>query len=188
MNDPDYRRDLGDGLVLRWSQPDDVERVAAVISEVFGTDQRPSESDRKAVLQSFHPRYPHGGPNDWAIVEHLPTGQLVSATALMNQTWTYDGIPFGVGHPEAVVTRRAYRDRGLVRAIFELLHARSSARGQLIQTIDGIPFYYRQLGYEYALESFGGRRVYWSAVDAEKIAETDDPYRLRDATAEDIPQ
>jgi hypothetical protein len=188
MNDPDYRRDLGDGLVLRWSQPDDVERVAAVVSEVFGSDERPSESDRKAVFQSFHPNYPHGGPNDWAIVEHLPTGQLVSATALMNQTWTYDGIPFGVGHPEAVVTRRAYRDRGLVRAIFELLHARSAARGQLIQTIDGIPFYYRQFGYEYALESFGGRRVYWSAVDAEKVAETDEPYCLRDATTEDIPQ
>ena len=48
------------------------------------------------------------------------------------------------------------------------LHARSAARGQLIQTIDGIPFYYRQFGYEYALESFGGRRVYWSAVDADK--------------------
>lgn len=187
LADPDYRRDLGDGLILRWSQPEDVARVAAVVSEVFGSEERPSESDRKSVLQSFRANYPHGGPNDWAIVEHLPTGQLVSATALMNQTWTYDGIPFGVGRPEQVVTRRPYRDRGLVRAIFDLLHARSAARGQLVQVVDGIPYYYRLFGYEYALENFGGRRVYWSAIDTEKVAEAGEPYRLRDATANDVP-
>lgn len=122
LADSDYRRDLGDGLILRWSQPEAVARVAAVVSEVFGSAERPSEADRKSVLQSFRANYPHGGPNDWAIVEHLPTGRLVSATALMNQTWTYDGIPFGVGRPEQVVTRRPYRDRGLVRAIFDLVN------------------------------------------------------------------
>ena len=187
MNDPDYRRDLGDDLVLRWSTHEDTARIADVIAIVFGRDGHPAEDQRKVVHESMRPGYPHGGMGDWAVVEHRPTGQIVSATQLMNQKWTYDGIPFGVGRPEEVVTRREYRDRGLVRAIFELLHARSAARGQLVQAIDGIPHFYRLFGYEYALESFGGRRVYWSAIDTAKVAEADEPYRLRGASPEDAP-
>ncbi|HET7771904.1 MAG TPA: GNAT family N-acetyltransferase, partial [Chloroflexota bacterium] len=187
MNEPDYRRDLGDGLVLRWSTAADAPRIGDVVAEVFGSQEKPAEADRRSVLESFRPGYPHGGPGDWALVEHLPTGQIVSATALMRQTWTYGGIPFGVGRPEQVVTRKPYRDRGLTRAIFELLHARSAARGDLAQVIDGIPYFYRLFGYEYALESFGGVRLYWSAIDTDKVAERDEPYRLRDATLDDVP-
>ena len=187
MDDPGYRRDLGDGLVLRWSTAQDAGRVGEVVAEVFGSEEKPAEDQRKAVLESFRPSYPHGGPGDWALVEHLPTGQIVSATALMNQTWTYDGIPFGAGRPEQVITRQPYRDRGLTRAIFALLHARSVTRGHLAQVVDGIPYFYRLFDYEYALDSFGGVRVYWSAVDAEKVAEQDEPYHLRDATLDAVP-
>ena len=187
MNDPAYRRDLGDGLVMRWSTAADAPRIADVVAEVFGSEEKPAEAERASVLESFRPGYPHGGPGDWALVEHLPTGQIVSTTALMRQTWTYEGIPFAVGRPEQVVTRKPYRDRGLTRAIFELLHARSAARGDLAQVIDGIPYFYRLFGYEYALESFGGVRLYWSAIDAEQVAEEAEPYRLRDATPDDIP-
>ena len=187
MNDPGYRCDLGDDLVLRWSTPEDAARIADVVAEVFGSEEKPAEAERKAVLESFRDGYPHGGPGDWALVEHLPSGRIVSATGLMNQTWSYDGIPFTVGRPEEVVTRSAYRDRGLTRVIFELLHARSAARGHLAQVIDGIPYFYRLFGYEYALESFGGVRLYWSAIDAEQVPAADEPYRLRDATLGDVP-
>ncbi|HEU5315818.1 MAG TPA: GNAT family N-acetyltransferase [Chloroflexota bacterium] len=184
---PTYRRDLGDGLVLRWSSLDDAEAVAAVVSDVFGAEGKPSEAERKLVLETFRPEYPHGGPTDWAVVEDTASRQLVAATALMSQTWSYDGIPLAVGRPEQVVTRAPYRRRGLIRAIFDLLHARSAARGQLMQVIDGIPYFYRQLGYEYALDVYGGPRVYWSAIDAGATKEAAEPYRLRDATPEDIP-
>src|SRR5690348_12884253 len=35
MANDDYRRDLGNGLVVRWSAPEDVERVAALYAQVF---------------------------------------------------------------------------------------------------------------------------------------------------------
>ena len=70
---------------------------------------------------------------------------------LISQTWTYDGIAFGVGRPELVGTAPAYRRRGLVRTQFEVLHQRSAERHERLQAITGIPWYYRQFGYEMAL-------------------------------------
>jgi hypothetical protein len=80
-----------------------------------------------------------------------------------------------------------YRNRGLIRAIFELIHARSAERGHLAQGITGIPYYYRQFGYEYALDLGGSRSVYFAAIPRLKEGESE-PYALRDATVEDLPR
>ncbi len=56
-----------------------------------------------------------------------------------------------------VATDARYRNRGLVRALFEMIHARSSAEGHLVQAITGIPYFYRQFGYEYVLDLDGSR-------------------------------
>jgi predicted acetyltransferase len=82
---------------------------------------------------------------------------------LIPQTWTYAGVPFGVGRPEAVGTDPDYRRRGLIRMQFEVLHGKSAAMGHLVQGITGIPWYYRQFGYEYALDLDGGRIPYWES-------------------------
>jgi predicted acetyltransferase len=91
------------------------------------------------------------------IVEDTRARQLVSTMCLIPQTWTYAGIPFGVSRVEMVATDAAFRRRGLVRAQFEVLHAKSELMGHLAQGITGIPWYYRQFGYEYALDLGGGR-------------------------------
>ena len=105
---------------------------------------------------------------------------------MITQSWTYDGIPFPVGRPEAVGTDPDYRRRGLVRAQFEVLHAKSDAAGHLVQGITGIPWYYRQFGYEYALELDGGRWVYPSLIKPLKEGEVE-PYRFRPMTIDDLP-
>jgi hypothetical protein len=110
----------------------------------------------------------------------------VAATCLLGQQWEYAGIPFGVGRPEVVATDSAYRRRGLIRAIFELIHARSAARGDLAQGITGIPYFYRQFGYEYALDLGGSYRIPLGAVPALPPGAAE-PVRLRDATAADLP-
>jgi hypothetical protein len=68
-----------------------------------------------------------------------------------------------------------------------MIHARSTARGDLVQAITGIPFYYRQFGYEYVLDLGGNRNVYLHAVPPKQEGETE-PYRLRPAVAEDAAQ
>jgi hypothetical protein len=55
-----------------------------------------------------------------------------------------------------------------------------------VQGITGIFWYYRQFGYEYALDLGGGRVAYFSNIPTLKENETE-PYRLRTMTMQDIP-
>jgi hypothetical protein len=57
--------------------------------------------------------------------------------------------------------------------------------GHMVQGITGIPYYYRQFGYEYALDLDGSRTVYFAAIPQLKPGEGE-PYSLRDATPEDL--
>jgi hypothetical protein len=186
---PAYRRDLGGGLVLRWSTAADVERIGELYSYVFrGKPEDPPNHTINAWTHDLMGgRHPLIGPGDFAVVENTDGGAIVAATCLIRQTWEYGGIAFPAGRPEIVATMPDFRNRGLIRSIFELIHARSAAEGQLAQGITGINYYYRQFGYEYALDLGGRRSVYLAAIPQLKPGETE-PYALRDATLADIPQ
>ena len=178
-------RDLGDGLVLRVATTHDTEPLAEFTGRVFGRDR----IDELVVLYTrdmMRASHPIIGPSNVLIVEDTRARKIVSTTCLIPQTWTFAGIPFGVGRPEVVATDPGYRRRGLVRQQFEVLHAMSEAMGHLMQGITGIPWYYRQFDYEYALDLGGGRTAFFSNVPLLKENETE-PYRLRAATNGDIP-
>jgi predicted acetyltransferase len=67
-----------------------------------------------------------------------------------------------------------------------MVHARSEAEGHLAQAITGISHFYRQFGYEYALELEGRRVTYLSLIPKAQVS-APEPYSLRAATLEDIP-
>ena len=67
-------------------------------------------------------KHPSFGVGDFTIVEDIRSGDIVSSMNLIDQTWTYAGIPFEVGRPELVGTLPAHRNRGLVRKQFEVIH------------------------------------------------------------------
>jgi hypothetical protein len=105
---------------------------------------------------------------------------------LIPQTWSYEGIEFGVGRPELVGTLPEYRNRGLVRLQFEEIHKWSAERGHMVQGITGIPYYYRLFGYEMAFDLAGRRFGYEPNVPKRKEGE-EEPYRIRPATEADLP-
>ena len=129
-------------------------------------------------------RLPGFSPEDFTVVEDTSTGKIVSSLNLISQTWSYDGIPFEVGRVELVATLPDYRRRGLVRAQMETVHQWSAERGEPVQAITGIPWYYRQFGYEMALEHHGGRT---GPVDGLAAGGHNEAHRLRPATADDCP-
>ena len=98
------------------------------------------------------------------MVEEEATKRVASALISIPQNWTYAGIPLLVGRPEPVGTDENFRKRGLVRALFEEFHRSSQARGDLLQGITGIPYFYRQFGYEMAVELGGSRSAYEAQV------------------------
>ncbi len=185
LADQAYRRDLGDGLLLRWSTPGDVELLVALFCDVFrpGDDAPPERYWVRDMMGGCHP---HITAYDFALVEDTVIGKVVAATGLFANKVSYEDIPFTLGRAVIVATEGAYRNRGLQRAIFGLIHARSAARGHLAQGITGIPYYYRQFGYEYAIDLEWMRHVYIAALPSAPAGE-DAPYALRPATEEDIP-
>ena len=155
----------------------DIEPLAQFNGRIHG-DHGFSEFVAQWTREFASPSHPTCGPDNVTIVEDTTTGQIVSSMCLIPQTWTFDGMPFPVGRPEAVGTDPAYRRRGLVRAQFDVLHAKSDASGHLVQGITGIPWYYRQFDYEYAIDLDGGRCVYPALIVPLKDGETE-AYRFR---------
>lgn len=213
-----YRRDLGDGLVLRWSTAEDTENIAQLAAFVFREkeDEPLNEHMIHVVRRLMRGDHPFMGPGDYGVVEDTRRegNPIVACTCLYQHTWYYEDIAFPLGRPEIVATHPDYRKRGLIRALFEMVHARSEARGDMVQAITGINYFYRQFGYEYALDLGGGRAMYLLDVpkakeepaqakkdaaesiearpevveDAPKPEVKPEAYTLRAATVEDIPQ
>jgi len=185
-----YQHHLGDGLVLRWSNPDDAERLAQLMGTVWRDSAEAPLNPRLMEVARRHMRgeYPLVGPGDCALVEDTrqATRPIVACAFLWREEWSYEDIPFRVGRPENIATDPAYRNRGLVRAMIELVHARSAAEGHLVQAIVGIPHFYRQFGYEYALD-LHGRRVVFLALIPEAGVSSPEPYTLREAALADVP-
>ncbi len=154
---------LDGGLVLRWATPDDIDQVATFNSLVHGSGtDRPALEVATWTRDLMDGRHPHVRAHDFTVVVD-PARQvegrdkIVSSLLLLSQTWSYDGIEFGVGQPEIVGTDPDYRRRGLVRMQMDVVHSLSAARGELAQVITGIPWYYRQFGYEMTVNLSGSR-------------------------------
>ncbi|HEU5381910.1 MAG TPA: GNAT family N-acetyltransferase [Ktedonobacteraceae bacterium] len=186
-----YRCDLGEGLIKRWSTVEDTENIAQLCGKVFRDSEEEPFNPRaiSRVYRMMREDFPFMGPGDYALVEDTRKAgnPIVACTCLWRRSWEYEGIPFGLGQPEFVATDPAYRNRGLIRALFEMVHARSEAEGHLAQAITGIPHFYRQFGYEYVLELEGRRLTYVSLIPKARD-NAPDAYTLRAATANDIPR
>ncbi|MCX6035375.1 MAG: GNAT family N-acetyltransferase [Chloroflexi bacterium] len=188
LNNRPILHDLGDGLILCRSMADDAEALAEFNSRIHSDDgfDKPDlrvEAWTHDLLARPHPIF-HA--DDFTLVVEAATGKIVSSMNLISQTWAYEGIPFGVGRPELVGTLPEYRKRGLVRLQFEEVHKWSAERGELVQGITGIPFYYRLFGYEMGLELGGGRTGYEAQLPKLKDGESE-AFTIRPAAEADIP-
>ena len=171
--------DLGDNLILRFACPADVDALADFNARIF-EDEKVGVGIR-GLMSGCHPTVK---ASDFTVVENTHTNKIVSSMTLISQTWAYRGIPFRFGRPEVVVTEPEYRRRGLVRKQFEVIHALSAAKGELMQGITGIPWYYRQFGYEMAMDADGARGV--DGIHLPKLKDSDsETYRLRPPVDDD---
>src|SRR3972149_3261023 len=178
-------RDLGNGLVMRRSTPEDADALAEFNGAVHGDNEADKQRVAAWTRDLLTRPHPTLSPGDFTTVEETTSGRIVSSLNLIPQTWTYEGIEFGVGRPELVGTLPEFRNRGLVRAQFEEVHKWSAERGDRVQAMTGIPYYYRQFGYEMALDLAGRRFGYEANVPKLKDAEQE-PYRIRPANEADL--
>src|SRR6266700_3876076 len=113
-----YRRDLGNGLVLRWSTAEDTEKIAQLVSHVFRSSAEEPANTRMAdtVRRQMRGDHPLMGPGDYGIIEDTSKEghPIVACTCLWRQDWEYEGIRFQIGRPEFVGSDPNYRRRGLI--------------------------------------------------------------------------
>ena len=179
-------RDLGNGLILRRSTPEDADALPE-FNRAIHTDNDPDGQCIAAWTRDLLTRpHPTFHSDDFIIVEETATGRIISSMNWISQTWSYEGITFGVGRPELVGTLPEFRNRGLVRLQFEEVHKWSTERGEMVQAITGIPFYYRQFGYEMALDLDGRRFGGKAQLPKLKEGKTE-PYKIRAAEESDLP-
>jgi len=169
---------LGDNLILKTvAGPDDVERLDAFNTSIHGPVT--TSFTRELILH-----HPNTRPEHWLYIEDSAASRIVCSLALIPWTWQYEGVTLKAGEMAIVGTAEDYRRRGLIRALDR--HFKTLLRdGEYdLSHIQGIPYFYRQFGYDYAIPLEGGHRL-----DLHQIPDApESPWRFRLATIEDIPR
>jgi GNAT superfamily N-acetyltransferase len=175
-----YRKALKDNLVLKSvASEQDIERVAAFHGVIH--DQGVAGMVRELILH-----HPNTRPEHWLYVEDEETEQVVSSLCLIPWTWRYQGVEIKAGEMGIVGTLDAYRRRGLIRALVARFKELLRKGGYDLIQIQGIPYFYRQFGYEYAMPLEGGWHIQLHQIADPPEGEAA-PYTFRLATAQDTP-
>ncbi len=176
-----YACDLGNGLVMRsLSTEDEAARLGAFNEAVHG------EAGLDAMTRALILHHPNTRPEHWLYVEDTTTGAIVSSLALIPWRWQFEDATLHAAEMGIVGTDPAYRRRGLIRTLDRRFKELLTAEGYHLSHIQGIPYYYRQFGYEYALPLEGEWRVELHDVPAEPPPGAR-AVTFRQATVEDIP-
>jgi hypothetical protein len=194
------QRELRDGLILRSLSEgveSDRENLPRFYQHVFGLagDSNPIGFTywTQDLMSDKHPTTTLD--DLWVVVDpardndanRSQGGNIVSALLLIPQTWVYEDVEIGVGRVELVATYPDYRQRGLVRAMMDAAHERSAALGHVMQSITGIPNYYRRFGYTMAVDL--GARGMVPMISVPSLKDDQKPkYSLRSARPDDFPQ
>jgi hypothetical protein len=172
-----YQQVMGENLILCTAADErDVERVAEFNGSIHGPEV-------VSMTRNLFVHHPNTQKKDLIFVEDEKSGQVVSSLCLIPWTWCYEDVEIPTGEMGIVGTLEEYRRRRLIGAQVEYFKQRLGERGCLLSQIQGIPYYYRQFGYEYALPLEGGLRLETRHVPAPP----DTPFTFCLATLQDVP-
>lgn len=110
--------------------------------------------------------HPSVAPDDFLVAEDAATGRPVASLVGLRQDWNLAGVRLPVAQVELVGTALEHRGNRLTERLFAELHQRYAANGVPVQIIEGIPYFYRRLGYDYALANDGAATVPAAALPA----------------------
>ncbi len=174
-----YAKSLGNHLVLKHATAEDAPRLSTFNALIHGDKQV------GVITEALMLHHPTARPEDFIYVEDESTGEIVSSICLLPWRWRFDEIELKMGEMGIVGTLPEYRNRGLIRALVDHFKEMLAEGEYDLSQIQGIPYYYRQFGYEYALPLEGGWHLPLHQIPT--AAENAPVYTFRDATVGDIP-
>lgn len=162
---------LDDDLLLRRATEADASQILELSIEAHGAQEETS------VRWMFERE--DAGLGAWVVV--VDGDRVVSTSVGLQATYQLGDIELPIGQVEYVATDPGYRNRGLVRAIFTELEREARSRGALLHIVEGIPYFYRVLGYGYGLSYPPMRDIAVGSAPAIPGVE------VRDAVPADLP-
>ncbi len=158
-------------IIVRAAEDRDVDGIVGLVEDRIGEEDAP---EARLVLED-----PGFDRTRWSVA--VDGDRVVSTMATFPMHIRFGSVAIPGSQIEFVATDADYEGRGLVRRQFDYHHADLEHRGELLQVIVGITYFYRRLGYEYALPLAD-----WRTIQPEEITELPDDRVVRLATIDDI--
>jgi predicted acetyltransferase len=155
---------------------EDVEQYLGVIRSVFGQN-----SNVDVMVKKWIDHHPAMTLNDFFVIKHRD--KIVACLNIIPSKWSIGGIPLKVAELACVATLPEYRHQGLQRILMSEYHEQITRQGCDLSAIEGIPYYYRQFGYEYALPLGESTKIQLTKIPDYKLT-----YVIRPFTSNDIPR
>jgi predicted N-acetyltransferase YhbS len=180
-NTKPFREVLENGLILKSvNAEEDIEHLAAFNVAVHNEEQL----DRMTRTLIVH--HPSTHPQEWLFVEDPANGKIVSSLCLIPWSLRYENVQLKAAEMGIVGTLPEYRHRGLIRMLNSRYKQLLDVGEYDLSHIQGIPYYYRQFGYEYALPLEGGWELGLHTIPNEVPLYALE-YAFQKATIDDIP-
>ncbi|HWS37569.1 MAG TPA: GNAT family N-acetyltransferase [Actinoplanes sp.] len=165
--------------VIRPGRPGDVAAIAELqaavqVQDMTGGEPHPGIAAWVEDLMDGHPTV---RPEDFLVAES-DDGRVAASLVVIRQEWSLAGVRLPVAVIELVGTLPEHRGNKLTDRLFEAVHRRLDADGVTLQLIEGIPYFYRRFGYDYALANDGAPSIPVAALP-------DGPSKMRPATVDD---
>ena len=173
--------DLGDGLVMRTARGEqDITAIAESHRQAF-------DEELYVITMDCLLKFPGIRRDDIILVEDTTKDIVVSSLCLLPVRWAYEDVTLAVAELGIVGTRKEYQRRGLVRQQMEIFERRLHEHPYHLAVIQGIPYFYRQFGYEYAVPLGHACHLELKQIPALKKGEQE-VATVRPMTEADIPQ
>jgi predicted acetyltransferase len=155
---------------------DDVPQYLELVRKIWGEDAGVDTLAKKLI--DCHPKMTL---NDFYVIKEK--GRMISTLNLIPVTWSIGGIDLKVAEMGHVGTLPEYRGRGLIQKLVYEYHKDVQKQEYDISVIEGIPYFYRQFGYEYAIPLLEETKI---RID--QIPEFKTKIRVRAFTKKDVPK
>jgi predicted acetyltransferase len=165
-----------DLTVQRLETDEDIEQYFELMRNVFGEEAGVDKLAKKLI--DYHPTMTL---KDFFVIKHK--GRIVSTINLIPVTWSIGGILLRVAEMGNVATLPEYRGKGLIRRLVDEFHKEVKDQAYDLAIIEGIPYFYRQFGYEYAVPLLEEIRM-----RLDQIPDGKSKIKIRPFTQKDIPR
>jgi predicted acetyltransferase len=158
---------------------EDVEQNLNLMRKVFGQTSGVDNFVNKLI--NHHPTMTL---KDFFVIKH--EGEIVASLNLIPEKWSIGEVQLGVAEMGCVATLAEYRHRGLQRRLINEFHKQAAEEEYDLCAIEGIPYFYRQFGYEYAIPLLEETRIrldqipnYESKLDIRPFSNKDIPSAMK---------